>query len=292
MKIDAKTKIFGIIGYPLGHTFSPDMHNSAFRALGINAVYLVFPMRNLIGLKSAMRKFSICGLSVTIPFKEKVRRIVDHIDPLAMEIGAINTLVWKRNLLEGYNTDGIGAREALKEKGISLQGKKILILGSGGSARAISFTLLRDKPEEIAFVVRSPLKARKLIRSLKVYRKKDRPYLRYYIFSKLLPEIVHSYDILIQTTPIGMKGHEEEGRSPLEENFLLSSHVVFDIVYNPLDTPLLKKARKKGAEVIYGYKMLLYQGAKQFELFTKKEAPIEVMEKALKDALGVREYAS
>ena len=288
MRIDAKTKIFGIIGYPLGHTFSPEMHNNAFRALGINAIYLVFPMRNLIGLKNAMRKFSICGLSVTIPFKEKIRRIVDHIDPLAMEIGAINTIVWKRNLLEGYNTDGIGAREALKEKGISLQGKRILILGSGGSARAISFTLLRDKPEEIAFVVRSPLKARKLIRSLKVYRKKDRPYLRYYTFSQLLPEVVHSYDILIQTTPIGMRGHEEEGKSPLEENFLHSSHVVFDIVYNPLDTPLLKKARKKGAEIIYGYKMLLYQGAKQFELFTKEEAPIEVMEKALKEALGVK----
>ena len=172
MKIDAHTHIYGIIGNPLGHTFSPAMHNAAYADRKINAVYLAFPVKNLIQLKYSMRQWNIRGLSVTIPYKISIRRLLDRIDPLALQIGSVNTILWgKTGLLEGYNTDGPGAVMALKKSQVTLAGKKILIIGSGGSARSIAFAIAQEKPAEIGIMARNPMMAMQLARNLTLNRK-------------------------------------------------------------------------------------------------------------------------
>jgi len=304
MTIDAHTAIYGIIGNPLGHTFSPAMHNAAYAARKVNAVYLAFPVKNLIQLKYSMKLWNIRGLSVTIPYKISVRRLLDRIDPLALQIGSVNTILWgKTGLLEGYNTDGPGAIMALKKEGISLKDKRILVIGSGGSARSIAFALAREKPSEIGILARNPLMAMQLARNLTLH--KDNPRVTLFLREKkqnlqssLLdimphsgrkwtsvayndPELLAPFDLIINTTPMGMKGSPGAAESPLKPTELKKHQVVFDIVYNPAQTPLLKMARKYRCDTLLGYKMLLYQGVLQFELFTGLEAPVKVMEKAL-----------
>lgn len=306
MKIDANTKLFGIIGNPLGHTFSPAMHNAGYAARKINAVYLAFPVKNLIQLKYSMKQWNIRALSVTIPYKISIRRLLDQIDPLALQIGSVNTILWgKTGLLEGYNTDGPGAIMALKKDRVPLAGKKILVLGAGGSARSIAFALTREKPAEIAILARNGMMAMQLARNLTLNR--DNPKVTLLTgahtskqtlknsLAEFMPqsghkwaserlqgsEMLHAYDLIINTTPIGMKGSEASGESPLKAADLKSHQTVFDIVYNPANTPLIKMARKRRCNIVLGYKMLLYQGVLQFELFTGESAPVKEMEKAL-----------
>ncbi|MES0488396.1 MAG: shikimate dehydrogenase [Leptospirales bacterium] len=298
--VNPGTKIYGIIGYPLGHSLSPAMHNAAFVAAGIDAVYLTFPMKNVINIKYSMRQFSVQGLSVTIPHKINIRRSVDKIDPLALQIGSVNTVLWNKNgLLEGYNTDGPGAVQAIEESGFSIKGKKVLIIGSGGSARGIAFSLLEKGPSAIAVLARNAPAVRNLIRGLKLSRscpelkafhfprEKEKKIRLQFRYESILndPSQLKEYDLIIQTTPLGMSGHSEQQVTPLSKEYLFSHQVLFDIVYNPEVTPLVKVARAKKLKTIPGYKMLLYQGARQFELFTGKKAPIEVMEKILKGHL-------
>ncbi|MBN8221190.1 MAG: shikimate dehydrogenase [Spirochaetes bacterium] len=304
MKIDAATQIFGIIGNPLSHTFSPAMHNAGFEAKKINAVYLAFPLKNLIQLKYSMKQWNIRGLSVTIPYKIPIRRLLDRIDPLALQIGSVNTILWgKTGLLEGYNTDGPGAIMALKKSGVALAGKRILVIGSGGSARSIAFALTKENPAEIGLMARNPMMAMQLARNLTLH--KDNPAVtllltdaRHNMRTSLAdfmpqsgrkwtslryedPESLAAYDLIINTTPMGMRGSAAPGQSPLSAAELKKHQTVFDIVYNPAMTPLLKLARKKRCAIVLGHKMLLYQGVLQFELFTGRPAPVEAMEKAL-----------
>lgn len=304
MKIDAQTEIFGIIGNPLGHTFSPAMHNAAYESRKINAVYLAFPVKNLIQLKYSMRQWNIRGLSVTIPYKISIRRLLDRIDPLALQIGSVNTILWgKTGLLEGYNTDGPGAIMALRKSQVPIAGKKVLIIGSGGSARSIAFALAQEKPAEIGIMARNPMMAMQLARNLTLNRKNPKVNLLFTekkqsLQNSLLelipqsgrqwnslryndPEMLSEYDLIINTTPMGMKGSASAATSPLSAAELSKHQTVFDIVYNPAQTPLLKTAKAKKCNIVLGYKMLLYQGVLQFELFTGKTAPIEAMEKAL-----------
>lgn len=304
MKIDATTQIYGIIGNPLGHTFSPAMHNAGYEARKINAVYLAFPVKNLIQLKYSMRQWNIRGLSVTIPYKISIRRLLDRIDPLALQIGSVNTILWgKTGLLEGYNTDGPGAMMALRKSQVELAGKKILIIGSGGSARSIAFALAQEKPAEIGIMARNPMMAMQLARNLTLNRENPKVTL---LFTEgkqslqnslvdFMPQsgrkwtsvryndagMLEGYDIIINTTPMGMKGSVSVQQSPLKAAELSKHQTVFDIVYNPAQTPLIKAAKAKRCEIVLGYKMLLYQGVLQFELFTGKPAPVAAMEKAL-----------
>jgi shikimate 5-dehydrogenase len=304
MKIDAATKVYGIIGNPLSHTFSPAMHNAAFAARKINAVYLAFPLKNLIQLKYSMKQWNIQGLSVTIPYKISIRRLLDRIDPLALQIGSVNTVVWgKTGLLEGYNTDGPGAMMALRKSKVSLAGKKILVIGSGGSARSIAFALTREKPAEIGILARNPMMAMQLARNLTLNSENPKVTLHLQPQGKSLqkslvdlmpqsgrkwlsqpyaaPEELHPYDIVINTTPMGMKGSVSASESPLKSAELAKHQTIFDIVYNPAETPLIRLAKKRGCQIVLGYKMLMYQGVLQFELFTGKPAPVKDMEKAL-----------
>ncbi len=301
MKIDVNTKLFGIIGYPLGHSFSPAMHNAAFEKLKMNAVYLAFPMKSILNLKYSMKQLGIRGLSVTIPYKIKIRRSVDQIDPLALQIGSINTLtIDPSGVTEGYNTDGPGAVESIEKSGFKIEGKKILILGSGGSARAIAFSLLQKKPALLGVASRNVHSARSIVRGIKVQRKHPEIEILFmpdgkrkgarikHKYENALeePGQLEKYDLIVQTTPMGMKGHDAARLSPLQKEFLFSHQTLFDIVYNPEVTPLVKLAKNKKIEVIPGYKMLLYQGVRQFEIFTGKKAPVQAMEAALLRELG------
>ena len=297
--IDASTALYGIIGYPLGHSLSPLMHNAAFRECNINAVYLAFPMKNIINLKYSMKQFGIRGLSVTIPHKTHVKRFIDQMDPIAVQIGSVNTVVRnKSGLLYGTNTDGYGSIEAIKSSGFDIKGKKILIIGSGGSARAIAFSLVAERPVKIAMLGRNSASIRNIFRGLRSIRKhpelavlrlesEEKRNRIIYPYEKWLssPEQINEYDLIVQTTPMGMRGSGLDNMSPLSADYLSTHQTVFDIVYNPEVTPLIKIARTKKLEIIPGYKMLLFQGVKQFELFTGVKAPVDLMDRTLRSAL-------
>lgn len=301
MQINGATQVYGIIGNPVSHSFSPSMHNAAFEAAGINAVYVPFHVKNLLQLKHSLRQLNIRGLSVTIPHKIHIRRMLDGIDPLALQIGSVNTVLFtKQGLLQGYNTDGPGAIRAIIESGFNLKGSNILVIGSGGSARAILYSLIREKPAAIGILSRNVNASLQLARNIRLVKKPPVTELIYFegILKKkswripqkfapvelISPGQIENYDLIIQTTPMGMRGHDEKS-SPLPPGYIHKGQTVFDIVYTPKKTALLNHAAAVKAATIEGYKMLLYQGILQFELFTGTEAPVEVMQKALKKEL-------
>jgi len=269
---DATTHIYGIIGHPVRHSLSPVMHNSAFRLLGINAVYLAFDVTNLEAAITGVKALGIKGLSVTIPHKEKIMRYVDEIDDMSKRIGAINTVINRDGVLFGSNTDWLGAIRALEEI-TPLKNKKVIIIGAGGSARAICVGL-KDRGASVHIANRTISKARELASLCEGS------------FSGLkeIDEIAKDFDILINTTPVGM--HPNEDKIVLEPEILPNFKVVMDIVYSPVETLLLKEAKKRGCKTISGLKMLLYQAIAQFELWTNQLAPIKEMEEALLKAIS------
>ena len=270
MIINGKTLLFGIIGNPVSHSLSPAMHNAALEALGINGVYLPFPAPDIDDAVNGIRGLGIQGASVTIPHKEKVMTLLDEIDPVAEKIGAVNTVINNKGILKGLNTDWLGATRALEEK-IDLYGTEAVILGAGGSARAIGFGLL-EREAEFVLCSRTESRGRALADELGC------PWIPLADVDKL------SGEILINATSVGMQPHIEDSVVP--EQILSGFQVVMDIVYAPLKTLLLQQAERNECKIINGLEMLLHQGVAQFELWTGKKAPVTVMRKALTDALG------
>ncbi|MGQ9499298.1 MAG: shikimate dehydrogenase [Dissulfurimicrobium sp.] len=266
---DAKTSLFGIIGHPTVHSLSPAMHNAAFRALGLNAVYLAFDVTDLDAALAGIRGLDIKGVSVTIPHKEAVLRFLDEIDPVAHRIGAVNTIVNRSGRLFGMNTDYIGALSAIEEV-IPVRGRKVLVLGAGGAARAVCAGLA-DRGAAVHVANRTPERAKALAEAFD---------LTWSGFERL-KDI--EADILINTTSIGM--YPDYNETPIEKGLLMSFEVVMDIVYSPLKTRLLKEAGDAGCKTINGLKMLLYQAEAQFELWTGQKAPRDAMKEALNTAL-------
>jgi len=295
--INGTTKIVGIIGNPIGHSFSPAMFNAAFKSMNMNYVYVPFKVEkeNLKYAISGAKALGIKGLNVTIPHKQKVINELDKFDIMANLIGAVNTIDFKNGKSKGYNTDCIGAIRAIKEV-CNLKDKNVVIVGAGGAARAISFQLAIEGVNNINMINRSPKKAKSLVYDIKTLLSAD-----FTDNSKLdditidfshidlnfeygsldeLPKSIANADILIDTTPIGM--HPNGNDEPIAKHDEMHSNlIVNDIVYNPLETSLLKEAKKANATIIYGTKMLLYQGAENFKIWTGKEAPLDVMEKSI-----------
>lgn len=269
MKIDLKTSIFGIVGYPLGHSLSPLMHNTAFRFRGLNAIYLFFETQEIENAIKGIKALGIKGVSVTIPYKSDVLPFLDRIDSLAENIGAVNTIINKEGELIGYNTDAIGALKAIKER-ISPIGKGALIIGAGGAARSIGY-MLKKEGADLFIASRNYRHAKKLAESLGG--------------TGIPMEDIGSLnvDILINATPVGMYPHTD--RCPVSASVLRPGMVVMDIVYNPLDTLLLKIAKDRRCITINGLKMFIYQGAEQFRLWTGLEPPLDTMEKAVRSVL-------
>ncbi len=263
---DTSTSLYGIIGHPVSHSLSPAMHNAAFRASGTNAIYLAFDVTYLKGAISGVKALGLKGLSVTIPHKEAIIPLLDEIDPVAGRIGAVNTVINKGERLAGANTDWIGATKALEET-IELAGKKALVIGAGGSARAICVGLA-DKGVKVHIANRTPEKARRIAEICDA------------TWSGLEGWEDIDASILINTTPVGMAPNDKE--LPVPANILPRFECVMDIVYSPLETALLREAAKAGCRTINGLRMLLLQAVAQFELWTWQPAPVAAMEKALR----------
>lgn len=270
MRIDQNTRLFGLIGHPVGHSMSPIMHNAAFRALGQNAVYLAFDTTDLQGCLLAMRALGIQGMSITLPYKTVVIPLLDEVDEGARRIGAVNTLVYREGRLLGYNTDGTGALRALEER-MDCAGKRVLIVGAGGAARAISFAL-KEKGVTLCITNRSVKKGEILARAING------------TFRPLAELDKEGFEILIQTTPVGMFPFENP--NPVPENLLRPGMTVMDIIYHPLNTTLLRTARSRGCQVIPGIAMFVNQGAEQFRLWTGLRPPMGIMTKAVLRVLG------
>lgn len=271
MMIDQNTELYGIIGYPIGHSLSPIMHNTAFKTIGLNAVYLAFGTEDLDGCLKGMKALGIKGMSVTIPYKSNVIPLLDEVDELAGKIGAVNTIVNEKDRLTGFNTDAIGALRALEERS-ELTGKSCVLVGAGGAARAIGY-VLKEKNVQLNVANRSPARGRALADSLNC------PFLP-------LDELVNTAaDILINTTSVGMAPNNDHCIVP--ENILKKGMVVMDIIYNPLETKLLSMARDNGCITIDGLGMFIRQGVEQFKLWTGLEAPIKAMTDVVKKALEI-----
>lgn len=267
--INGQSEIYGIIGNPVHHSLSPLMHNAAFTAAGLNKVYVAFPASDGEAAVAAVRALGLGGVSVTIPHKQAVIPFLDALDPVAAKIGAVNTIVRHHELLRGFNTDWMGANRALEGE-LNLKGAKILLLGSGGSARAIGFGL-QEAGARVVLASRSPEPGRELARILEC------PWV------PLKDAGEQKADALVNATSVGMTPAFND--TPIEAKFLANFPVVMDIVYSPLETRLLREARAAGCRVIDGLQMLLHQGAAQFQLWTGQEAPLEVMREALHSGL-------
>jgi shikimate dehydrogenase len=265
MITDACTELYGVFGDPVSHSLSPVMHSRAFAHIGYNAAYLAFRIKDIAAGVSAIRTLGMKGVSVTIPHKISIMPHIDALDDMAKKIGAVNTVINRDGVLTGYNSDWTGAVKSLSEKS-EIRGKSAVILGAGGAARAIGFGMLAEGAK-VTIVNRSADKGERLAEDLG---------------AKFCPlsDMKHlECQILINTTPIGMMPNIES--TPVQKAYLQKEMLVMDIVYNPLKTRLLKDAEQIGCTVVDGLSMFVYQGAFQFELWTGKSAPVEVMRGAV-----------
>jgi shikimate dehydrogenase len=269
MRLDAHTVLYGVLGSPVRHSLSPAIHNAAFEATGLNGVYVAFETTDLPGSLAGVRALSFGGLSITLPFKSAVIPFLDQLDPLAERIGAVNTIIKAEGKLVGYNTDGHGAVRAL-EAVMDLSGKRCLLVGAGGAARAIGY-VLSTRGVEIVIANRSTEKGKSIAE---------------FLGGRFIPlaEADHiETDLLVQTTSIGMFPNTDQ--IPVSSEALREGMVVMDVVYNPLKTKLLRLAEERGCITVNGLEMFIYQGAEQFRLWTGLEPPVEIMREAARKNL-------
>ena len=261
-QVDAATKVYGVAGNPVLHSLSPLMLNTAFRRETINAVYLALQTNKIKDLLKLVHEIPLQGFSVTMPLKTEILAALEHTDPLTAKIGACNTVLRAQDgKLYGFNTDVAGIISPLERRLSSLKGVKALVLGAGGAARAAVFGL-REKGAEVYILNRTPETAQKLARQASAKTIKREALLK------------TDFDVVINATPIGMAGTKPVSPLTAEE---LRTKLVFDLVYKPLETPLIRLARQKGIAVITGVEMFVQQGARQFEIWTGKPAPEEEM---------------
>jgi len=276
--VSGKTIVCGVIGDPIEHTMSPVMHNAAFKKLGIDYLYVPFRVKKeeLEEAIAGMRALNIRGLNVTIPHKVAVIPLLDKVDSMVEKIGAVNTIVNDGGVLTGYNTDATGFLQALLERGVEPKGKNTVILGAGGASRAISF-ILAERGAHLVI----------LNRQLELDWAEELAHRISQIFNKEvkalvlsegnLAEVLERAEVLVNTTSVGMSPNIDE--TPVPARLLKPGLVVFDIVYNPIKTRLLREAEAAGAQTIGGLDMLVWQGALAFEKWTGHKAPLELMKR-------------
>jgi shikimate dehydrogenase len=283
--ISAKTTLCAVIGDPVKHSLSPQIHNAAFREANLDLAYVAFHVKkgDLERAIGGVRSLGLRGLSVTIPHKVDILPYLDAIDQVAANIGSVNTVVNRNGHLTGYSTDGPGALRALEAGGCEVAGKNTLLLGSGGAARAIAFSLASVDPlpevtilgielEELAELEKDLSERTSLSTKVQPWSEEN------------LVRACSSCNLIINATPIGMT--PEINKSPVPRELLNENHAVFDIVYNPFETELLKDTKHAGARAIPGIGMFVQQAAIQFELWTGKTAPLPLMTETVTNALG------
>jgi shikimate dehydrogenase len=280
--ITGKTKICGIIGDPIEHSMSPAMHNAAFGALGLDYIYFPFHVRQdeLPGAIAGMRALHIVGLNVTIPHKVDVIPLLDRLEPLAKKMGAVNTIVNEGGVLIGSNTDAPGFLQALRSQSIEPKGKKIVIIGAGGAAKGIVF-ILAEVGASLVILNRTISKAEELASQIAQYYHQNLKTMT--LSEENLIGALDGADVLVNTTSVGMV--PDVDRTPVSSSLLNPKLVVYDIIYNPLPTRLLREAKAAGARTVDGLDMLVWQGALAFKKWTGREAPFEIMKQAAVKAL-------
>lgn len=267
-QLDRRTRIYGVIGYPIAHSLSPAMHNAAFQARSMNSVYLPFPVRDLRDFLAAARELGVAGFSVTIPHKREIMKYLDGCDALAQEIGAVNTVAVGTGKLKGYNTDYLGVLRALESR-MKLRGKRVLILGAGGAARAAAFAV-GDAGAEVLICARKRARAAQLARD---------------VSGSVIGRgqiAAERFDVIVNATPVGMHRHSDASLlQPREMNCSLA----FDLVYRPLQTRFLRIAEQLGIATFSGIEMFIAQGAAQWEIWTGERAPVAFMRRAAMNIL-------
>lgn len=278
-------KYLGVIGFPLKRSLSPVFQQAALNHLRLDIVYEAWPTAS-DGLQTrikTMRSPTVLGANVTIPHKENVLAMLDEVDEVAGKIGAVNTIVNRDGRLFGYNTDLSGLMRALRDNGgFEPEGKRVVVAGAGGAARAVVAGLLEAGAASVTVINRTLSRANRLVEDLRPQA--DQSELR------ALPEMYASWaaamgscDLLLNCTSAGSAGFDSE--SPIPIDLIRSEMLVYDLVYDPAETPLLAEARKRGARVLGGLPMLVYQGATSFELWTGQKAPVDIMLEAARSAV-------
>ncbi len=270
MIANTDTDLFAVFGNPVAHSMGPLMHNTWFNACSVNAVYMAFAIDDIHQGMTAMRTLNIKGASITIPFKEKILDCLDGVEPVARDIGAVNTVMNRNGELWGYNTDCAGAVDPLKQI-TSLAEKRVYILGAGGAARAVAFGIAREQGR-VVIVNRNQKKGKCLADHVKG------TFVTWHDFTGA------DADIIINTTPLGMT--PDIHSTPVDKTAFHMDTVIMDIVYNPLDTRLLCDARGIGCKTVDGLSMFIHQGAHQFRLFTGQEPPLELMKNIIIKAIS------
>lgn len=274
--------IMGLIGYPLSHSLSPLMHNQALSYLNFDGIYLPLPTPDLEIAIYAVRSFGWRGVNVTIPYKERVLPLLDRLTPEAEECGAVNLVINERGLLVGYNTDGEGFLDSLGAAGFAVAGRRCTILGAGGAARAIALALARGGADSITIVNRTPARSEGI--AGQIGKKYVLP-VKLCTWQEADRSVWRGTELLINTTPLGMYPDMDE-MPPVDLESLPWDCLVADIVYNPVQTKLLKEAKRRGLNIVTGTGMLVYQGARSFELMTGLKPPVNIMFEVVNDYLG------
>ncbi|MBU0630401.1 MAG: shikimate dehydrogenase [Candidatus Margulisbacteria bacterium] len=278
-------KLIGLVGYPLGHSVSPAMHNAAFKALNIDYEYVPFEVDqyDLPQSVAGLRALHIAGFNVTVPHKETIVPLLDDVTKLAQVIGAVNTVQNQDGTLIGYNTDGPGFLESLREDaGFDPRGKEVVILGAGGASRAVTIMLTEAKVRSLVIADLDEDKAKMLASQAGSFSKV--PCRHSALDSSDLNRAIASADLLVNTTPVGMS--PKAGFSPLPADTALNPKtLIYDLVYNPAETAFIKQAKKNGCKTCSGLGMLVRQGGLAFTIFTGEEPPLEVMWEAARNGL-------
>ena len=287
MRVSGSTTIVGVVGWPVGHSLSPLMHNAAFEAMGLDWRYVPFAVKpdNLERATGSLAALGIRGINVILPHKTAIIPFLDNVDELARLTDAVNTVVQADGALTGYNTDVDGFARSLTEAGVETQGASAALLGAGGAARAVAVALARLKVREIVVVGRTPKRAEGVAGLVERVPAAESRASWVPWTDEHLARAVGGADLVVNATSIGMYPKQDDP-SPVPEDLLRPEQTVCDIVYRPLWTQLLQAARRRGCRCVGGAKMLVYQGALGFRLWTGQEPPVNVMEDALAGALG------
>lgn len=286
MQITGKTKIVGVIGAPVEHSRSPQMHNAAFKELGLNYIYVAFHVKeeDLPAAIAGFKAINVAGINVTIPHKQNVIPLIDSLSKEAEIIGAVNTLVFSEGKIEGHNTDAPGFIQAMKEEGANIpQGESVVILGAGGAARAVAVSLALAGVKKITIANRTAKRAIELADD--VAAKTGVAMAGIGLNDAKLPQAIQESLLLVNTASSSM---DVEHPLLIDPDWLHKDLVVYDIIYTPPETRLMKAAKEKGLKTISGLGMLVYQGAIAFELWTKQFPPVDTMRRALMAALGLQ----
>jgi len=282
--ISPSTQVCAVIGNPIAHSLSPAIHNAAFWELDLDFVYVAYQVEDVKNALSGMRALNnFRGMSVTIPHKTVIIKYMDKITDVDRSIGSINTVINEHGKLLGFGTDGPGALKAIIDAGVEIDGKRVLMLGSGGAARAISFTLAQNtRPDELSILDVNEVMLQQLTADLRtgtdVFIKSE------LLSDKSLALEMENADIILHCTPVGMQPNKDASLIPA--GLFRPWQVVFDVVYTPLETKLLAEARSCGLKVISGIDMFINQAVLQFERFTGVAAPVEVMRRVVMERLG------